>query len=83
MSHSFYTRIDLIDCDQRGLILQNGVVLPWTEIEEIGKCEHLGRELTWSSYYLRERGSAKSVKVSALGGFKLMWNEAKAKREAT
>ena len=74
-------KIDLIDCNSNGLILRGGTILSWQEVEKIGKCEHLGRELTWAIYYLRKNGCNNNIKISTLGGFPWVLNETKMRRE--
>ena len=71
----------VIDCDQRGLICEDGSIPPWNEIDAIGKIEHLGREMTWATYYLRRRGESKNIRLPALGRFPLFGDERKEERE--
>ena len=62
-------KLDLSDVIQGGLLLRNGSMIPWAEIEVIGKCEHPCSDYTWAHYYLRKKRDRRNYKIPALGGF--------------
>ncbi len=62
-------KLDLSDVTEAGLILRDGSMTPWMEIEVVGKCEHPCSDSTWAHYYLRKRGDHRNYKIPALGGF--------------
>lgn len=70
-----------INCGEDGLILADGIVLPWAKIETIGKTEYPGREGTWTVYYLREKGDPRNKRLSTLGWFSFFRNELQEENE--
>ena len=75
------TKLDvkIRDCNENGLILENQSLLPWSEITAIGKCEHLGGEFVWSSYYVRTRKWPKNISVISFG-FPIFQNQIQEKK---
>lgn len=68
-------KIDLLDVNDAGLILKDGSIIPWTEIDVIGKCEHPCSGCTWAHYYLRKKGNPQNYRIPTLGGFSLFEDE--------
>ena len=64
-----------VNCHEEGLLLDDGKILPWKEIEVIGKTEYPGREGAWATYYLRTKDESTDKKLSTLGQFSLFRNE--------
>ena len=62
-------KLDLLDVTKTGLLLRDGSMIPWAEIEVIGKCEHPCSNFTWAHYYLRKKGDHRNYKIPVLGGF--------------
>ena len=53
--------MEIVDCDQRGLILKNGTVVLWEEMEVIGKYKVPGSKTSF--YYLKKLKSATNTRI--------------------